>query len=262
MRSSSFVVASLATLGAALGAPRSAEALSPDEVKKIVLTVDERQRSPGDFKGYCYIASKRKDKSDLIFESAIYRRDEQEKFLFLVLKPSSDAGKGWLRVDQNLFLYDPSVGKWERRTERERIANTDTRRQDLDASHLARDFDAVFKGEELLGKFKAYKLELTAKKGAEVPYPRLEIWVAAENSNLMKELDYGEAGKLMRSVYYPKWAKAFSESKKADVYYPKEIRIFDELEPGSSTTVQIDKIELTPLDANIFTKAWIESKSK
>jgi outer membrane lipoprotein-sorting protein len=243
-------------------ATKPAWALTPEEVSTIVKTIDERQRSPGDFKGFCYIQSKRKDKGDLVFESTVYRRDEQEKFLFLVIKPSSDSGKGWLRVDKNLFLYDPSVGKWERRTERERIANTDTRRQDLDASHMARDFDATFKGEEMLGKFKAYKLELKAKPNTEVPYPQVEIWAAADNSNLMKELDYGESGKLMRSVYYPKWGKAFSESKKAEVYYPKEIRIFDELEKGNSTVVQIDKIELTPLDPNIFTKAWIESKSK
>lgn len=237
-------------------------ALTPEEVTSLVKTIDERQRSPGDFKGSCYIESKRKDKSDLIFESVVYRRDEQEKFLFLVLKPSTDLGKGWLRVDKNLFLYEPAAGKWERRTERDRIANTDTRRSDLDASHFARDFDAVYKGEETLGKIKAHHLELKAKAGVEVAYPRIDLWAAVENGNLMKELDYGESGKLMRSIFYPKWGKSFSESKKAEVYYPKEIRIYDELEPGSSTTVQLDKIELTPLDPNIFTKAWIESKSK
>jgi hypothetical protein len=240
----------------------AAAAPSAAEVNNIIKTVDERQRSPGDFKGLCYIETKQKDKADLIYEATVYRRDEQEKFLFLVVKPSNDAGKGWLRVDRNLFLYDPTVGKWDRRTERERIADTDARRQDLDASHMARDFEATFKSEEVLGKFKTYKIELKQKPGTEVPYPKLEIWVAVDNSNLMKELDYGESGKLMRSIYYPKWGKAFSESKKAEVYYPKEIRIFDELEKGRSTTLQIDKIELSPLDPNIFTKAWLESKSK
>ncbi|MFO0727904.1 MAG: outer membrane lipoprotein-sorting protein [Myxococcota bacterium] len=251
------------TLGLLLATALPAAALTPAEVENIVKTIDERQRSPGDFKGACYIESKRKDKSDLIFEAAVYRRDEQEKFLFLVLKPTSESGKGWLRVEKNLFLYDPTVGKWDRRTERERMADTDARRSDLDASHLARDFTAVFKADDNLGgKQKAYKIELTAKPDAQVPYPRLEIWAAADTFNLLKELDYGESGKLMRSVYYPKWSKAYSESKKAEVYYPKEIRIFDEVEKGSSTTVQLDKIELTPLDPNIFTKAWIESKSK
>lgn len=237
-------------------------ALTPEEVTKIVQTVDERQRAPGDFKASCYIEQKQKDKNDLIFESLVYRREEQEKFVFLTVKPKSEAGKGWLRVDKNMFLYDPSVGKWDRRTERERIANTDTRRADLDSSRYSRDFDAVYKGEEVLGKVKAHRIELTVKKGVDVAYPRVEIWADATTGNLMKQLDYGESGKLMRSVYYPKWGKSMSEVKKADVYYPREIRIFDELDKGNSTVVQLDNIELKPLEANIFTKAWVESQSK
>lgn len=237
-------------------------ALTPDEVKALVATVDERQRAPGDFKANCYIEHKEKGKSDSINEAVVYRRQEQDKFVFLTLKPKSEAGQGWLRVDKNMFLYDPSVGKWERRSERERLANSDTRRADLDSSRYSKDFDVKYLGEDTLGKIKAHHMELTVKAGVDVAYPKVEIWAEMATGNLMKQLDYGESGKLMRSVYYPKWGKSFSEVKKADVYYPKEIRIFDELEKGNSSVVQLDQVELKALDANIFTKAWIESQSK
>lgn len=250
----------LPVLGALWALP--AAAVTPDEVAKIVKTVDERQRAPGDFKSNCYIEHKEKGKGDEIYEAVVYRREEQDKFVFLTLKPKAQAGQGWLRVDKNMFLYDPSVGKWDRRTERERLAGTDTRRADLDSSKYSRDFDATYKGEETLGKIKAHKIELKVKAGVDVAYPRVEIWTEVATGNLMKQLDYGESGKLMRSVYYPKWGKSMSDVKKADVYYAKEIRIFDELEKGNTTIVQIDKVELKPLDANIFTKAWVESQSK
>jgi hypothetical protein len=66
----------------------------------------------------------------------------------------------------------------------------------------------------------------------------------------------------MRTSYYPKWDKVFSETKKAEVYYPKEIRIFDEVEKENRTTILIDTVDLRPLEPNVFTKAWLEAKSR
>ena len=52
------------------------------------------------------------------------------------------------------------MGKWERRTERERIAGTDSRRADFDESRLAEEYDPTFEGEEKLGSFDTWMLEL------------------------------------------------------------------------------------------------------
>ena len=60
----------------------------------------------------------------------------------------------------------------------------------------------------------------------------------------------------------PEWSKLFSDSKKADVYFAGEIRIFDEVEKGNSTLIVIRDTDLRGLDANLFTKAWLESKSR
>jgi hypothetical protein len=46
------------------------------------------------------------------------------------------------------------------------------------------------------------------------------------------------------------------------VYFPAEIRIFDEVEKGNSSLIVIKETDLRPLDANLFTKAWLESKSR
>ena len=182
--------------------------------------------------------------------------------MILFSKPKSEAGKGYLRLDKNLFLYDPAVGKWERRTERERIGGTNSRRSDFDESRLAEEYDPAFVGEETLGKFAAYRMKLTAKKGIDVAYPVMEIWVHKETNNVLKQQEYALSGRLLRTSYYPQWGKKFSESKGQDVYYPKQIRIFDEVEKGNSTTIVLREVDLRPLDANIFTKAWLESKSR
>jgi hypothetical protein len=249
-------------LAAALGGSPPAAALAPDELAKVVATIDERQRNSGDWKALCYMEAKEKGKTDVVYELLVYRRDEDDKQMFLFTKPRAEAGKGYLRIDRNLWLYDPSVGRWERRTERERIGGTDTRRGDLDESRLVEEYDARFEGDEKLGAFEVHKIRLDVKPGVDVAFPVVRMWVDRKTLNVLKRQELALSGKLMRTSYYPRWKKVFSESKKADVWFPEEMRIFDEIERGNSTLILIKEVDLRPLDANLFTKAWLESKSR
>jgi hypothetical protein len=237
-------------------------AMSDAEMTKLLTQIDNRQKNSGDYKSLAFIEQKEKGKTDLVYEAVIYRRDEQDKLMILFTRPKAEAGKGYLRIDKNLFMYDPTVGKWERRTERERIGGTNSQRSDFDESRLAVEFDPKYVGEEKLGKFKVHHLKLEAKKDADVAYPVMELWVDIKTSNILKQQERALSGRLMRTSYYPKWNKLYSQSKGEDIYFPKEIRIFDEIEKGKSTLVVMRKVDLRALDANIFTKAWLESKSR
>jgi outer membrane lipoprotein-sorting protein len=240
----------------------AAEPLTNSQMLAMLKRVDDRQKNNGDFKSIVYVEQKEKNKSDRVFQLVVYRRDIDDKLMMLFLKPKSEAGKGYLRLDKNLFLYDPSTGKWDRRTERERIGGTDSRRADFDESRLAEEYAPSYVAEEKLGRFEVHHIKLTAKKGADVAYPVLEAWIDNKTGNLLKIQQFALSGKLMRTTYYPKWKRAFSKSKGEDVYYAKEIRIFDEIQKGNRTTVVIKSIDLHPLDKNMFTKAWLESKSR
>jgi outer membrane lipoprotein-sorting protein len=236
--------------------------LTPEETMALVKEIDDRQRNSGDYKALCYLELKEKDKNDLIYQLVVYRRDENDKLMMLFIKPKAEAGKGYLRIDKNLFMYDPATGKWDRRTERERIGGTDSRRADYDESRLAEEYVPVYVKEGKLGKFKVHQLKLTAKKDADVAYPVMRLWVDQATGNILKSQEFALSGKLMRTSYYPKWEKMHSPSKGADVYFPREIRIYDEIEKGNRTTIVIQKVDLRSLPANIFTKAWLESRSR
>jgi hypothetical protein len=251
-------------LAAALAAllPSVPRALSSDALAKVVATLDERQRNSGDWKALCYMEAKEKGKTDVVYELLVYRRDEDDKQMFLFTKPRAEAGKGYLRIEKNLWSYDPSTGRWERRTERERIGGTDTRRDDLDESRLAEEYVATWEADEKLGAFAVHRIKLEAKPGVDVAFPIRRLWVDQASLNVLKRQDLALSGRLMRTSYYPRWKKLYSESKRADVWYPEEMRLFDEIEKGNSTLILIREIDLRPLDANLFTKAWLESKSR
>jgi outer membrane lipoprotein-sorting protein len=251
------LLAALAVLAAA-----PARAIDQAETDKLVKQVDERQRNSGDYRAIAYIERKERNRNDTILEATIFRRDATDRLVILFSKPKEEAGKGYLRIDKNLFLYDPTVGKWERRTERERIGGTDSRRNDFDESRLAEEYRATWVATEKLGKFDVQHLELKAKEGVDVAFPVLQLWVDAATGNLLKQQEFALSGKLMRTSYYPKWNKLMSESKGSEVYFPGEIRIFDEVEKGNQTTVVFRSIDLAKLDDSIFTKAWLEARSR
>ncbi len=249
------------SLVAALGPDASATA-TPADVHRILSTIDERQRSPGDYKALAYMESKEKDKTDVSYELVVYRRDADERFMILFTKPRSEQGKGYLRIDKNLWMYDPTVGRWERRTERERIGGTDTRRGDFDDPKFAEQYDATYEGQEKLGAYDVHRILVKAKDGVDVAFPVTRLWIDVATDNVLKRQDLALSGKLMRTAYYPRWKKLYSESKKGDVWFPEEMRLYDEIEKANSTLILMKTVDLRPLEANIFTKAWLEGKSR
>jgi len=240
----------------------AAPALSKEKMVELLKGIDERVRSSGDYKSLVYLEQHEKDKPDVAREALVYRRDADQKLMILFTKPKTEAGKGYLRVDKNLWYYDPNVGKWERRTDRERIGGTDSRRQDFDQSDLANEYDPEFVGEEKLGKFKVWHLKLKGKPGKDLAYPMVEFWVDQATGNDLKRQDFALSGRLMRTSLNPKWEKIYSDSKKAELWYRKDIRIYDEIDKANSTLVLIKSVDLKPLPENIFTKAWMEAKSR
>jgi hypothetical protein len=237
-------------------------ALTQPKMVDILRGIDQRIRSSGDYKALIYLEQREKDKPDVVREGLVYRRDSDQKLMILFTKPKTEAGKGYLRVDKNLWYYDPSVGKWERRTDRERIAGTDSRRQDFDQSNLAEEYEPAYVGEEKLGNFAVWVLKLKAKSSVDVAYPIVKFWIDKATGNDLKREDFALSEKLMRTSYVPKWEKLYSESKKADLWYRQEIRIYDEVDKGNSTIVVVKSVDLHALPENIFTKAWLESKSR
>lgn len=243
-------------LRVALAAP------SADALVGMLRTIDDRQQNSGDWTSLVYIERKEQGKSDLVYQAVVYRRDVTDKLAILFTKPQSEAGKGYLRVDNNLFFYDPAIGNWERRTERERIGGTDSNRADFDQSRLAEEYTPAWVETVALGQYTAEHLKLANKAGVDVAYPTVELWIDQPTGNVLKRQDFALSGKLMRTTYYPAWNKLFSESKNAEVYFPKEIRIFDEVQTGNATTIVIQQVDLKTLDDAIFTKAYLESKSR
>lgn len=245
-----------------VGASAQAAPLDAAGMLTLLSDFDAKMKASADFTARAYIESKEKDKPDVAYQAVFYRHDQLDKFMILFLAPKAEAGKGYLRIDSNLWMYDPTVGKWERRTERERIAGTAGQSSDFDPDSFATDFTHAYVGEETLGKFSVHHLKLTAKPDAKSAYPVVHVWFDQASGNLLKVQEHALSGRLMRTVYYPKWARQTEPKTNKPVYYAKEIRIFDEVEKANRSVIRMEAVDLQPLPANMFTKAWLESQSR
>lgn len=242
------------TLLCASGAARAADGAD------LLSQIDERRRLGEDVKLLVYVEEKQKDKL-VAQEMVVYRRDAEEQFVMMVTRPRPEHGKGYLRVERNLWSYDPRIGRWERRTERDRLSGTNMRRSDLDTTHFARDYQIEKVTPEVVGKTRTRKLSLKARPGAEVPFPVLVLWVDDEDAVLKTE-EYALSGRLLRTTYVVSYEKVESKSQGRTVILPREIRILDAVEKDRATTLVFKGFSMETLQPNLFTKAWLEGRSR
>ncbi len=245
-----------------LATSAAAAPLTAKEMQELLALIDDRSMNPGDYKALVLMEQKRPDGTSVVKELVSYRRDVNDALILLFTQPKAEAGKGFLRLDKNLWYYEPGVGDWVRSSERMAIGGSDARRRDFDDSRYATEFDPSFVGEETLGNIAVYHLQLKAKPDIEVAFPVEDLWIHKANKVVLKRQSRAESNRLMLTTYYLKWKKVKVPNKKEPLDAPEEIRIINELQTGYSTTLQVQKIDMSGLPENVFTKAWLESKSR
>lgn len=255
MRCRAFIVA------LCLVVPRlAAAAPSKDEMVSMMKAIDKRFSYPSDFTRHVFIEDHRRNYPPRAYEVVVYRRDAQHKMTVLFIKPKTEAGKAFLRIDGNSWVYDASTGKWDRRTAREFIQVGDVRAADFDEWTLATEYDPEYVAEEKIANFDVHHLKLKAKPGVETGEPLMDFWIEKASGNPLKLETYSPAGKALRTVFYTGYSKAQVGSETLTMI--KEYRVQDRVDKERFTLVKALEMDTKPVDDSVFTKAWVETKSR
>ena len=180
-----------------------------------------------------------------------FRRDHDDKFLMLIREPEVQKGQGYLLIDENLWFYDPESRKFSHTSMKENFQNTDAKNSDFRKSSLVDDYEVTEYSEGKLGRYDVYILDLEAVHN-EVTYPFMKIWVTKEPNLVLKAEEYSLTKRLMRTSFFPHYAKIGS------VYTPDRIIFVDELVEGKKTQISIKDISLDDLPDTVFTKSYME----
>lgn len=231
--------------------PNFSIAQTPEDLKKILTNIDTNSLFPDDMTATVTLEEKDPDDGDETSKVRMFRRDDDDKFLLLFERPEVQLGQGYLNIDDGLWFYDPESRQFTYTSISESFGGSDARNSDFQASSLAADYDVISSEEGTLGKFDVWILELEASND-EVTYPFRKLWVTKEPNLILKSEDYSLTQRLLRTSYFPSYAKA------GDSFVADEQLYVDALVENKSTKVSIEDISTAEIPDNVFTKVYVE----
>ena len=166
-----------------------------------------------------------------------------DKVAALFLSPASEKGRSTLRLDENMWLYIPNVGKPVRITSLQSVVggvfnNSDILRLDYATEYF------VEQKEELSDK---YILNLKAKTKT-VAYDKLKMWVDKEKILPTRIECLTEASMLIKTIYF-KETKDFGD----EIVRPSVIETDSPLHKGYKSVMIFARIQKRTFDDEIFT---------
>jgi outer membrane lipoprotein-sorting protein len=234
-----------------LVAATTAFAQTPD-FDAMLVQIDERTTfGDGDFSAVYTIISERPGEEREVTEARLFRRDANDQFLILILRPEVQRGQGYLQVDDNVWFYDPESRKFERTTIRENIQGSDAQNADLDQNSFSDDYVVVSHAEGRLGSFDVWILDLEATN-SDVAYDKAKLWVRRDEPLILKQEDYSVNGRLMRTSLYPRYTRV------GDKLLPQQVLIVDELNEGERTQLTMSNATTRTIPDSVFSKAYLE----
>ncbi|HPT83958.1 MAG TPA: outer membrane lipoprotein-sorting protein [Limnochordia bacterium] len=180
-----------------------------------------------------------------------FRRDDGERYLLLIQEPVTQRGQGYLLEGDNLWFYDPSSRQFAHTSLKETFQDSDVRNADFGSSSYASSYEIEGYGEDVLGSFETYIIDLKAVDDT-VPFPYARIWVTKDTNLVLKAEEYSLTRRLMRSALFPKYAKV------GEAIIPVQMIFVDELVEGKKTQVTLSEISTAKIPDHVFTKAYLE----
>lgn len=180
-----------------------------------------------------------------------FRRDSEDKFLVLILAPEAQKGQGTLRIDTNVWAYDPESRKFAHSSLKDGFGGTDTRNSDFRKSSWASDYRVKSGADGKVGALDAWVLDLEATNN-EVSFQTVRLWVSKTIRPPLKAEGYSVSGRLLRTTYYYSWTKI------ADQSYPSKLQFVDALTKGQQTEVTLSNMSREALPDEVFTKGFLE----
>jgi len=231
--------------------PSLATAQAPADFEELLAAIDTNSLFPDDMTATVTLEEKDPQEGDETSRVRMFRRDDDDKFLLLFERPEVQLGQGYLNIDDGLWFYDPESRQFTYTSIGESFGGSDARNSDFQASSLAEDYDVISSEEGTLGNFGVWILDLEATND-EVTYPFRKVWVTKEPNLILKSEDYSLTERLLRTSYFPSYAKA------GDSFIADEQLYVDALVENKQTRVLVEDISTAEIPDNVFTKAYVE----
>lgn len=195
------------------------------------------------------------DKGTFVRKEQIFRRDKDDAFLMLTLEPESRKGQGMLRVDNNMWRYDPTSRKFTHTTLKDTYENSTVRNNDFRRWQRSIDYSVEKITTGTLGNYTVIIGELKANND-EAPFPYIRMYIEKDRKIVLKVEEYSLSMKLLRTAYYTQYVQIGNS-------FVPTVQIFqDGLIPEKRSQVTYTDISTKPVPDYYFTKEYLERVSQ
>ncbi len=179
-------------LSVLLGATTMAQAV---DGKDILLQVD-KNLNPESYEMYRKLINIEPDgtKKEFVLYSV---KKGQDKMVALFLSPASEKGRATLRLNDNMWLYIPNVGRPIRITSLQSVVGGVFNNSDI----LRLDYSAEYEVENITEEDDLYLLDLKAKSNT-IAYDSLKMWVDKKALVPTTIECFAASGMLIKTLYY------------------------------------------------------------
>jgi len=213
----------------------------PDFEKMIREIDDVSTFNDMDFSSVFTIVTDQPGKKQTVSQIRMFRRDTKDQSLILIQLPEADKGQGYLMEGDNLLFYDPTSRKFNHSSMKEALSDSEAVNDDFNKDTTIDDYSIETTSESTLGKIPVWVINLKAKNN-EVAYEMLRLFVRKDLPLVLKQEYLSVSGRLMRTVYYPKYASVGKGK-----YFPSQMLIIDEINKGEKSQITMSEISLEPL---------------
>ena len=231
-------------------------------VTEILKEIEQRQELGCDLTAKITLTEQRVRQGTRQLEYIYYRRDSDDAFLLVGISPEREKGNGYIRVEDNLWMYRRNTRTFQHLSRGDRIGDTEISAESFESRKLTELYGPVIDDdgneiytEEMLGKIPVYKFEVKAII-KDVSYPKHIYWVRRDNYLILKQDSFSLSDTLMQTSYSLKYTKI------EDRYLPIKGMVVDQFEKGNKTIYEGSGISLKPINDAVFTKAYLENLSK
>ncbi len=206
----------------------------------------DRNLNPESYESYKKLINIEPDGSKKEFVLFTVKKGK-DKVAAMFISPASEKGRSTLRLDENMWLYIPNVGKPIRITSLQSVVGGVFNNSDL----LRLDYTSEYDVEKVEDKGSEHLLHLKAKTKS-VAYDKLKMWVNKDNLLPSKIESLTEASMLIKTLYF-KEIKDFG----GGIVRPSVIETDSPLYKGYKSVMIFAKVKEQTFNDEVFTLTFM-----
>lgn len=189
---------------------------------------------------------RRSKEKDRLYKMEIYGSGK-DRVLVLLNYPPREKGQAFLRVEDNMWFYLPSINKTLRVPKKSNFVGGDFSNNDVLSVRLQKDYFSELLEDEDVEGIQCYCLKLTARN-SDAPYASIKYWINKENYWPVKRVFFTVNGQAFKTMVF---------NNSVSQIRPDTMTMSNIMEKDKTSEMFMSNIKIRENKPEIFTESYL-----